>query len=264
MNNSRSEKATDKTNESAVGAWRDLTWFSSVFAFVVGGPSILSIYQSVFIDHQLVSLFQWIVDGYNQLVGAVAGLVEPPAELLIQWLNSILAWDLQLGAHWRPVFVLAMIVMVSFLRYLWLYNNKIALLAVAALMAIVSLLAALMVGSVPLNARWWLQGLSAAAPAVMLFSVFLILSRGYLWRTAIITSGLLYVLGAALAAVPGFERGAGVVALGLVVLGSGFWVRFFLKGHGESTRAVGVTILGGFLAAGIILTASELVKLLSR
>src|SRR5215467_2009351 len=58
------------------GVWKDLIWFPTLFAAVVGAPSLLSLLEMVR-DYRLSGAFQWIVDGYHRITTVMAHAIEP-------------------------------------------------------------------------------------------------------------------------------------------------------------------------------------------
>jgi hypothetical protein len=87
-------------------ALADLGWFSATFSTLVGGPTLLSLLQSVFVERRLIDALQWIVDGYNTILARLAGFVEPWLLPLLEWLNGMFGWSLVLHPHWRPAFMI--------------------------------------------------------------------------------------------------------------------------------------------------------------
>jgi hypothetical protein len=89
-------------------ALKDFGFFYALFVFLVSGPSWLSLLQMVFIEHRLVDALQWIVDGYNQIVGVLGAVIEPLLQPAINWLNGAFDWRLVLMPHWRPLALLSL------------------------------------------------------------------------------------------------------------------------------------------------------------
>jgi hypothetical protein len=139
-----------------------------------------------------------------------------------------------------------------------------------------ALIGALVSGIMPLQGGWWAQGVSAAAPTLALFSFFggaTVLSGGDpadktpIGAAALfilIAGALAFALGAGLSFVPGLGAGAGVIALAVIValFGAGFLAGGLIK-NDRGDAALGLTILGGFASAGLVLVADLAVKAFS-
>lgn len=255
------------TTQSQTGArftfWdgiTDIGWFSWLFALVVAGPSVLSLGQTIFVDHKLIDSLQWIVDGYNGIMDVLGGMFEPLLQPLIRWINSYFNWSLELQPHWRPLFVLMMIVCMSGTRTAWHAGQHFYAIKLSAAALVSALLASLIVGVAPLAAGWWAHGLAAAAPPALVIVGLLIaagrfeLSDLYLISTI---AGVMFILGAALSLAPIFAESACILALGVLVFFAGVW--WITPGDRFKTR-IGLTILGGFVVAAIVVAADFALK----
>jgi hypothetical protein len=100
-------------------ALKDLGWFPLAFAVVVGGPSVLTILQELFVNHKLVPALQWIVDGYQRIMAALGAVVEPWVQPAIDWVNARFGWQLVLDPVWRPLFALTMVIAMGDARTRW-------------------------------------------------------------------------------------------------------------------------------------------------
>jgi hypothetical protein len=265
--------AQAKTRLSLGEALEDFGWFALVFTMVVGGTSVLALLETVFVEHRLIALFQWIVDGYDRIATVVGAMVEPLLQPVVDWLNAQFDLRLELAPHWRPLFILGMVLVVGLARTAWRAGHKqdaiLALLVIGA----GALVGAVVSGLMPLAGGWWAQGLAAAAPTMALFTFFgaaAALSGGdpadrtplRMAALFIVIAGVVaFVLGAALSFVPGLSTGAGVIALAVIiaVFGAGFlWGG--LAGNDSSDATLGLTILGGFVSAALIVAADLIVK----
>lgn len=229
-------------------AVKDLGWFSSLFATAAGAPSILSILQKVFIDHRLVDALQWIVDGYNTLVGLAAHVVEPALDPIVSWLSSITGWNLQLHPHWRPILVLNLIFYVSMVRTI----APKSLLFFSGIVA--AIFTSLAIGLMPIDGGWGVQAAIAALPV----AVFMLFSMIDSFEISVVSVGIIMTalvagIASALTFAPGLQQGAGIVTLGSVVIAMGI---FALTLGDRAGMRLGLLVLGGFLAAGLIFAAS--------
>ena len=149
-----------------------------------------------------------------------------------------------------------------------------------------ALLGAVTSGLLPLDGAWWVQGLTAAIPTALVFfsaGLFMLLRdiffskpgekpRGLLLllntsgftlmlAPALVLGAASFALGAGASFFPGLALGAGIVSIGLIIIAAGAatLVQALRTGDRMWSR-VGLTILGGFVAAGFILAADAAVK----
>lgn len=257
-------------------AIKDLGWFPLALAVIVGGPSILAILEEVFVKHQLVPALQWIVDGYNRVMAVLGAMVEPLIQPAIDWINARLNWSLTLDPVWRPLFALAMVFVLGLARAAWREGAQGQAVGVALGMGLGALLGAVLAGIVPSDGGWWAQGLRAAAPVASFLSLWGLtiavrqINRGnaeetgpsiifylYFFLSTFVYAGISFALAAGLSSWPDLAAGAGVIALGWVIAVLGIWfLSLGLSGDGDRYQTrVGLTILGGFIAAGMTLAA---------
>lgn len=254
----------------------DLGWFWGVFTSVVNAPSILSLLQMVF-EQRFVDSLQWIVDGYNDIVGQLADVVEPWLQPLIAQINALLGWRLELQPHWQLLLMLALIPATSIARQVWRPKSGGNLIEPVAI-GLGALFGVLAAGFVPLENGWWAEGLVAALPvsAALLFAeiaarvenVFKApINRqpvGALLTSVLIFGAAAFALGAGLSYVPSIAQGAGLIALGLMVVALGCLslASGLDEGETDATR-MGLTMLGAFVAAGLIYAADALLKIVT-
>lgn len=134
-------------------------------------------------------------------------------------------------------------------------------------------------GLIPLDAGWWAQGLAAAAPWIVVFAMggavtLLLLALGLIHgdvRDALFSfamgaevAGVAFALGAALSFVPALSLGAGLIAsaLALTAIGLFFLLGGLNRGDRQSAR-LGLTLLGGFAAAAMIVVADLVARALT-
>lgn len=254
-------QVTDKiTLWSAI---KDLGWFSSLFAIVVAGPSLLSLFQAIFVEHHLIKALQWIVDGYNAVTGVLGGMIEPLARPIIHLLNSYLGWSLELQPHWRPLFVLSMIVVMGGSRAAWRHADRGEIIWHGCVLTLTMLLAALVAGVIPLSETWWVQVIIALAPiSTFLLTVTLLESeRVDTLQLMAIGAGAAVFLGAGLSFFTEFARGSGLITLAILIAAWGFHYVWTGLARGlEWFVKYGLTILGGFVTAAIILAADAAIR----
>jgi|CXWL01.1.fsa_nt_gi hypothetical protein len=193
-------------------------WFPTLFAALVGGPSVLELVQYAFPHFQLTPYLQWIVDGWRQLMAVLGAVIEPPVELLLSWLNDWLDWGLVLDPVWRSLFALSMVLLMAVVRHSWRshFNTWRSLLVLALF---------------------------------FLFLVFWALAAGIYFGSPEVAnreSGVFTILAM-----------AGVVLLNGIV---GVWYGL-ATGRAHFAR-MGLTALGGFITAGVIMAADFLMKAL--
>jgi hypothetical protein len=266
---------TSEANERLTlgDALKDFGWFGALFTTVIGGTSVLALLETVFVEHKLIALFQWIVDGYRRLTAVAGAVVEPLLRPIVDAVNQQLHLNLHLGAHWRPLFILGMVLVIGLARAAWRSGERREALLGIVFIGAGALIGAFISGLMPLEGGWWAQGLSAALPTLALFSFFGLAGviaggdpadatpLGAALLFIFIMSGLAFVLGAGLSFVPGLAAGAGVVALAAIIalFGAGFlW--YGLAHNDRSDAALGLTVLGGFASAALILIADIAVK----
>lgn len=160
-------------------ALKDFGWFSIVFAVTVSGPSVLSLLQSVFVDHRLVDALQWIVDGYHRLVAVIGAIFEPIVLPFVEWINRLLDVELHLQEYWKALFVLEMVFVVGVARTAWRNGQRLVTLAYGLTCGMGALIGAVASGLVEADGAWGAQGLIAMLPitslalAVAVSSMFL-------------------------------------------------------------------------------------------
>jgi hypothetical protein len=252
-------------------ALKDLGWFPLLFAVVVGGPSILAILEQVLVSHQLVPALQWIVDGYSRMMAVLGAAVEPLVQPPIDWMNAWFGWSLTLGTVWRPVFALCMVFLMALMRT-GLRSGNVARAAInGGLLGTWLLAVALLIGLFSAGAGWLAQGAVAAVPVAMFgFALTAIWAADGNWRAvrfALAKFGavslVLFAIGAGLSFVPNLAQSAGLFVLsGAVALFGAYFVSDGLSDRNRDFSRIGLTTLGGFVAAGLILAADFTLKAL--
>lgn len=293
---------TENNSAERLSLWdaiNDLGWFFRLYTLIVGAPSLLQIGQYAFPHFRLTPFFQWIPSGWRQLMDFMGDVVEAWLTPAIHWLDDLLHLDLDIDPIWRPLFALMTVIWASQLRTslrrdaLWRKQGEqpeIVNWVTHVLQFPALLLGALAAGAAMSAGGWLAQGLAAALP-ILFFQFFTAvahaveavvfalirspnLDKAMRQVTEPAIAGSLFgsvgfALGACLSLVPSIERAAGVLALAGLV---GMW-GLLLAWAGLSRKAgdgfqdlmatrLGLTILGGFVAAGIIVAVDVVVRLL--
>jgi hypothetical protein len=254
-------------------ALKDFGWPSLSLISIGGGLSIIDIAERVVFDGlTLITPFQIVLDGYHRVTDLLGAIVEPQLRAFVDWLNDQFNWHVQLQPLWRSLFVLGMVLVIGLVRTSWrsgAWGRSILSLIVLGLGAFAG---AVMVGLLPLAGGWWAQGLAAGAPLALLMlamgtaTAIYDLSRGTLAgrsyflgavQIAAVLGVSAFALGAGLSFLPGLAGGAGVLILcgGVALLGA---VLLFtgLRDADRSNSRTGLSMLGGFVAAGLILLSN--------
>lgn len=262
-------------------AIRALGWLPALFTTVVGAPSVLAILEMTIDGFRLSSAFQWIVDGYHRLTAIMSRLVEPLVAPAIEWLSNWIKVELTLHEHWRPIFLIGLLVATGFMRNEWIKGRRINTFIAGGVMAFGILFGSIVAGLVPLNGGWWAQGLIAALPIVGLwlmigiggfFMPFYYTIRGgifaFFWgnvQAAFVVGVLLFVVAAAtyglglLLTGQSLNTGIAVLAALVLLYGLGSLLAGLLNPHIESAIN-GLTILGGGAIATVIIMVDQLLK----
>lgn len=256
-------------------ASKDLGWFPMLLVGL-GGFSILTILeQGVFRQpFELVQIFQWPLDGYHRVMQLLGAIVEPLIQPRIDWVNSRRNWSLTLDPVWRPLFALCMVFVMALIRTEMRTKVRTARgiqddidlsqFTIAALIGAASFVAAIFLAVFASVAGWIAQGAIAFVPVVTVALIFAIpvgLTGDWIQALGILSGFgaialVFFAIGAGLYFAPGLSEGAGLFALGaLIALLGAVSVRVgLITAHRYFTR-LGLTILGGFVAAGLILGA---------
>ncbi len=292
-----------------LAALKDLGWFSGIFATLVGAPSILAIIQAVFIDYNLIPLLQWIVDGWNQLLYFLAMAIEPGAIWIIQIINNIIDFNLDLHAHWRPIFALSMVLVMPSVRQVWGQGRNTRAFLFLIIYSFTALTASITVGlfspsepemlisqlinafTLSTEAGWidsfvWslianffvICALTGSAVGVLIIyepgeygeklppmSAFIYYLISIFLFPFIFILNLNWFLGIDI-----FSLGFGIngvqvaiLMLGLLIAWTGMrYIRSGFSGNYIGRVRRGLSILGGFVTAGLIVSADAILKLL--
>lgn len=269
-------------------ALKELGWLPFLL-MGVGGLSVIDILETaVFGDLGLITPFQIVLDGYHRITSLIGALSEPMVQPAIDWLNVRFDWCLKLQLFWRSLFLLAMVFVLGAARansYEDNWRKAVLILIVGGFGAITG---AAIAGLLPPTGGWWAQGLTAAAPlALMVFASGIAdaMAMLFAWSSkrsvgrqlegsfyaVIFLGSLAFLGGAGLSFVPGLSEIAGLTTLSAVIAGlgalflylAGYAVRSGDAPSGVVLFRIGLSLLGGFVAAGLILLADWAVKALS-
>lgn len=256
----------------------DLGWFWGVFTSLVNAPSLLSLLQMVF-AYRFIDAIQWVVDGYNEIAAALGSFVEPWLRPLLAQLNAWFGWSLELQPHWKPLLLLALIPATSMARQAWKPNSGDDVWEPVAL-GVGAIVGVFAVAVVPLDGQWWTQGLMAAMPvafALLASEAAMHVANAlkapinrtpvgafYMLPYVIGLGGVAFGLAWGLSLLAPLSDASGLVALSVMVIALGGLALSSGLSEGERASArMGLTMLGAFIAAGLIVGADALVKILS-
>lgn len=260
---------------------KDVGWFPMALIGLGGFSTLAIIEQGVLGEPlQLVQVLQWPLDGFHRLMRLLSAGVEPLILPALRWLNAQLSWSLTLNPIWRPLFALGMVFALGFARASWQEGDRGKAFYLGLAFGGGAFIGAAIAGLAPAEAGWAAQGLRAGAPIAGLFALFFLTLAarealqgkiGEAGKTLVgagvfllLFGGASYAVAAGLSLVPGLSRTAGILTLGGFVALIG--LQTLSGGLGNSNNPtiarVGLTILGGFLAAGMILVADWGLKML--
>ncbi|MEO1555867.1 MAG: hypothetical protein AAFS01_05515 [Pseudomonadota bacterium] len=282
--NNDGDAATQKSDHS--GAWRDLGWFPKLYAGLVGAPSVLALVQMARADFKLSYLFQWIVDGYNAVMFEISAWIEPFIVPIIEHLNDILGLSLSLGAHWRPIFLVLMMLIIALARPNMRWENKWNALFIVVFGLGGAALSAISFGLLPIDSGWFVQALGAAAVITIIVMCFslgsalrLALHRNWtaeesLFKTqreevlntlkmtlpfAVFLGAVMFMICGAIYAFAGIADGLAILSLAFLIGALGV---LMLRGTDDVAIKAGMTIMSGYVLAAGIMGADLLVRVL--
>ncbi len=260
---------------------KDIGWFPMLL-IGLGGFSTLAIIEQGILGEplQLVQVLQWPLDGFHRAMRLLGSGVEPLIQPVLGWLNAALGWSLTLNPIWRPLFALGMVFAMGFARASWQEGERGKAIYFGLAFGGGALIGAAIAGLAPAEAGWAAQGVRAGAPIAGLFAVFLLAHaarealQGKLTEAGktlagaslflLIFGGAGYAVAAGLSLVPGLSHAAGILTLGgfVALIGLQTLSGGLGSGNNQTVARVGLTILGGFFAAGMILVADWGLKML--
>ncbi|MGQ0534352.1 MAG: hypothetical protein ACT4OF_16925 [Caulobacteraceae bacterium] len=257
-------------------ALRDLGFFYGLFTFIVSGPSVLSLLQTIFIEHRLVDALQWIVDGYDRIAAMVGDAIEPVVAPAIALAERMFALDLTLQPYWRPLFILMFMLVVGWTRVAWHFGARAGAIALAASGVTGALIGAILAGLAPSTE----PSIVAACPGffAVLFAAppLASMSRGsgknalglgFLSMMALAIAGL-GIAAAAIWQEAGFPA-AGLLGVGTVIMVVGALAALAGLTGGRASLTLhsarlSLILLGGFFTAMLVLFADTVLRVLQE
>lgn len=263
-------RSQDQQRLTLLEAVKDFGWLPLSLLSIGGGLSLIDIIERTVTDGlSLITPFQIVLDGYHRVSNAIGVTIEPLVRPLLDWLNAAFGWRLELQPLWRSLLVLCLMLVLGFARSQWRGGRRGAAILCVIVMGLAALSGAVVVGLLPAAGGWWLQGLTAAIPVALLgiaTQIYYAIAKAYfphrdpdesveIHLGGSIGIALLFVVGAGLSFV--FHAGAGLVALGVLVAGLGALSLFGgLHAGSRAGSRIGLAILGGFAALGMILISN--------
>jgi hypothetical protein len=267
------ESAGNSGRRRAHPFFGDVSWLSVVL-MVTGGLSLIDVLESAIVQHDLslITPFEVLLHGYQRMVSVLDAVIVPLVEPIIYWVNDRFRFDLSLHPVWRPVMVLWLVYAVAAARLLWKDGQSLASLFVGVSAGGCGLLTALGIAFLPFDsaergelpvAGWIAVLATLLAVAVRSATVKLYQSQWskegrYLARLPPYLTVI--VLTASYVAIAGLgaDKSSNVV-LGVGILVGVLALQFCFE---KSTilRRVGVTMIGGYVAAALILLSDWIVK----
>ncbi|MGE0743086.1 MAG: hypothetical protein AB7O98_17245 [Hyphomonadaceae bacterium] len=267
-----------RVDEKSTSLWRalkDLGWFP-LLLIGLGGFSILSIVERI-VFRQPLDLYdplEMILAGYNRLVHLLAGVADLALRPVVTWLSEALGWTIAVDPVWIPLLVLLMIPTISIARATMSSNVKEGLPTFVIFCTVTLLVGALLDGVAAGSQGSWLRYvapapfialmIAAAATGFLSYAheLDLDLNRGrarmIAWPATLIAAVIAFVV---YRQVGGGGHVLAVIFLifGLAAYGAAVLATGLLAGSAGFAR-VGLTVIGGFLAAALVLGASSILK----
>lgn len=124
-----------------------LWWLSLIF----GTLSVLMLIKNGF-EVSFVSSIELILTFSDQLIQVLLGWAEPSIRSVLAEISTWFGWQLQLFPHWREVFILMLLYFSNGARTMWVNGLRWTALFEIALGTLLSLLASVGVGLLPVHA----------------------------------------------------------------------------------------------------------------
>jgi hypothetical protein len=261
---------------------KDLGFFPSLFGVIFGTPAVVSLLQAAFLTHELSAPLQAIVEAYQQGMAVFGALVEPYLKPIIDWFGELFAWKLMLYPHWRHVLVLSFVPWLAYARIEGLrgFLRKFTYITLPFILSVAfSAIASVVVGLLPLNGDWWVQGLISAIPlGGLLFglstpTIYALMGftphgvhRSQELQVSLILTIVAFMLAASLSLLLNLGSSSGILVLAgtVILMGIGLLLTSFRlppaldPGHGH--LRLGLTMLGGFVGAGLLYALDWVIK----
>lgn len=252
---------------------RDLGWFTLFVGWLIGTPTILTLFEHV-IDLNLIGAFQWVLDGYEQLIRVMDKIIVPITTPILAALNSLFAVELKLHDHWRYVFLLFLVPTIVNIRITrttfdegehqpqWQWRANIVYF-------LSSLIGAIIVGLVPLEANYAAQTTAILLPFFVRFMAEFYFAEGWqadkgeitataMWQ-ALMQFNFLFVAHTAVyftisknSAIAAYLLHLGYAAALVIIRG--------LERDSRAPVRYGMTVLGSYVVAAIVIACSFIVQ----
>lgn len=260
-------------------ALKDLGWLP-LLLMGLGGLSILDAAEKALAhDLTLILPLRSMLDGYHRVTRLMGDIVDPLAMPLVRQIGARFGWHLDLSPIWRPIFVIAMITVTGWSRALWHRGDhrfSIVVLAILTPSVLVGSLACALVthldgvrgqallAILPIVSLWAATGVAVAVDAVLRRE------PAQAWRgllswaiNTVVTVAVAGLLTVILYLPPQTRDHAGILVLGGAVAYLGvFYLRQGLNTGERFYSRLGLSILGGFVAAGVVLFADWLMRVM--
>lgn len=273
--------AATREPPTLLGALKALGWLP-LMLMGLGGLSLISVLERavLFHDLSLITPFEIALEGYHRVTELLGQVIEPIVQPAIDWLNAGWNWHLTLQPFWPSLFVVGMIYVLAMIRTGWRAGRWISSGVMLAFQGTGMLAGTVAAALAPPDGGWAAQGWIASIPMISnsviggIGAVLIFLGRQEYasarasWQNMpkdiIISSVVLFVLAAGLSLIPGFGAGAGIVSFASMIALTGMTgLRIGLKTGNRDALRSGLSILGGFVAAGLILISNWAVTAIS-
>ena len=238
-------------------------FFWALFGLIIGTPSLLSIFQAVFLKRDFALPIQSMVDGWNDFTRTLADVVEPFVVPLFQWLGPVLGIELNLQPYWRHHFIVMAMLVIAIGRNAARTRAKKPYLTLAMRLCIV-LLAALVAGALPLGEDRFSQAFLASILPWTLYGLIVAKMSGEIiirfglrqWWPALLLVAAPFLgfwiinTSAVMLLIPYLGAGAAIAALAASTL-----VVAALSALSTDGRPVLYSVGGGYVGAALLILA---------
>lgn len=158
---------------TAIDALKDLGWAPGLYAFFIGGPSVLSLMQTIFGGFELIPFLQTVVDAFDQFAAYITEFVNLISEPVRVVFLKYFAIDLYARPHWVPFFLIS----AGFLRNSGDRGRPDKTLWIVGFLWLV--MTTMWIGFMPMACTWWMQGIYASLPIGSILLTFLVFGTLY-------------------------------------------------------------------------------------
>lgn len=270
---------SESRNSTLIKALKDIGWFPGLL-IALGGFSVLSVVeQAVYREPiELVQPFEWAKNGYERILNLLGEVVRLCVQPFLDWAKTFLGWNIELNSIWRHFFVLLVVPVLALSRAAFSSGRREGLVTFFLVALSFAFAASILAGLVPLGTRTWTRFL-LLAPIIGLSAIALstaLLEYAYYLDEKLKEEGRFRIIGRVVmllgAVVVWVAARATVDAVGEISI-SGLvtcYVIYALALYGGHLTIagmvvqnvgyarVGLTILGGFVAAALVLIGTYL------